>query len=144
MAHSFIYPGLHYLMFLAFKKAGDLPTEPDHVCRPFPARRIFTYHGLFRLPHRSAAVGQENCGRGRAASGDSLDVSLHERSKPHRNGLRSLCHAWFLFGLKSQDEGKLPQALLAGVFLGLAFVIRSQTILFAGGMGAWFSLRAGR
>jgi hypothetical protein len=135
-AHGVIYPGLHYLLFLGFKKAGAyLPDMIMYVVRFLHAAfsLITVYFGyrivLLRSDKKVAAE-----------AGLLLAILWVFPFMSVRNLIEMVCVPFvvmgFYFGLRSEDTGKSAMALLSGMLLGLACVFRFQTCLFAGGMGA--------
>jgi hypothetical protein len=141
MTHSIIYPGLHYLLFLAFKKGGlYLPDMIMYVVRLLHAALslLTVWFGyrivLLRADKKTAAE-----------AGLLLAILWVFPFMSVRNLVEMVCIPFAVMGfyaaLRAEDSGKAGSALFAGLLFGISFVIRSQTMLFAGGVSAVFLLR---
>ncbi len=137
-AHSIIYPGLHYLFFLCFKKMGVY--FPDMIM--YLVRLAHALFSLITVYFGYRIVLLRSNKKIAAEASLLLAILWVFPFMSVRNLIEMVCIPFavmgFYFGMRSEDTRKSSAALLAGVFLGLSFVFRYQTILFAGGMGAVF------
>jgi hypothetical protein len=137
-AHSIIYPGLHYLLFLGFKKIGLY--LPDLIM--YGVRSLHALFSLLTVYFGYRIVLLRSDKKTAASAGLLLAILWVFPFMSVRNLIEMVCIPFavmgFYFALRSEDTRKGAPALLAGVLFGFALVFRYQSILFAGGVGAVF------
>ena len=134
---SLFYPGLHYLFFAFLKVFGIT----DAVTKMYIVRLIhalfsmlIVYYG-FRITYRMS-------GSSKTASNAGWVLALLW-AMPFlsvRNLVEIVCIPFLMIGiwyiLLADDKKKsLLMFLISGLFMGLAFSVRFQTIIFIGGVG---------
>ena len=128
--HSLIYPGLHYLVMVLFKKLNLY--KPDFLMYVFrflhaALSMITVYYGyktvLFRYGKKLAAE-----------AGLLMAIFWIFPFMSVRNLIEMVCIPFIMLAayilVKYEDQKKLLQTFYAGLFLGLAFTFRYQTNLF--------------
>jgi Alg9-like mannosyltransferase family len=139
--HSLVYPGLHYLLLLGIKKLGlYVPELIMYIVRFLHAALslLTVYFGyklvLLRADKKIAAE-----------AGLLLAILWVFPFMSVRNLIEMVCIPFLMLGayfaITYEDSKKRPWALLVGVFLGMAFVFRYQTITFSAVMILIFVVR---
>ncbi|MGQ0828938.1 MAG: glycosyltransferase family 39 protein [Bacteroidota bacterium] len=133
--HSFFYPGLHYFLFLFFKSIGITNAQSQMY--------------LIRLLHALLSLVTVYCGYKITAK-----VAGEKQAKmvglllaffwmmpfmSVRNLVEFVCIAPLIYAtwiiIKHEDEKRISPYIWAGIFLGIAFSVRFQTLMFTGGVG---------
>ncbi len=128
--HSLVYPGLHYLVLILFKKLNLY--NPDFLMYIFrflhaALSMITVYYGykivLFRYGKKLAAE-----------AGLLMAILWIFPFMSVRNLIEMVCVPFTMIAaynmIKYEDQKKLLLPLLTGLFLGIAFTFRYQTNLF--------------
>lgn len=128
--HSLVYPGLHYLVLVLFKKLNLY--KPDFLMFIFrflhaALSMITVYYGykivLFRYGKRMASE-----------TGLLMAIFWIFPFMSVRNLIEMVCIPFIMLAayylVKYEGQKKLLQTFYAGLFLGLAFTFRYQTNLF--------------
>jgi hypothetical protein len=132
--HSFFYPGIHYVLFLFFKLIGfDDPQGKMYIVRGLHAlfSMLIVYSG-YKIAEKISGMKTARM------TGLLLSVFWFMPFLSVRNLVEVACipplmYATYLVILNhSANQWKL--ILLSGLMLAIAFSIRYQTILFAGGL----------
>jgi 4-amino-4-deoxy-L-arabinose transferase-like glycosyltransferase len=134
---SLFYPGLHYLLFLFLKVVGitDAATKM-YIVRFIHAifSMLVIYFG-FRISYRMS-------GSVKTASNAAWVIALLW-GMPFlsvRNLVEMVCIPFLMLGiwyilLADDHKKKMLMFLIAGIWMGIAFSIRFQTMIFIGGTG---------
>ena len=134
--HSFFYVGIHYLILLFLKSIGII----DPQTKMFVIRVL---HGVFSLItvyfgyKITLKLSDKNTAR---ITGLLLAVFWFMPFLSVRNLVEVVCIPILIYGIwiivKHSDNKKaIKYYLLSGIIIGLAFSVRFQTIIFAGGIG---------
>jgi hypothetical protein len=140
---SLFYPGLHYLLFVVLEFFGIMdPATKMYIVRFLHAMlsMLVVYFG-FRITWRMS-------GSLKTASDAGWLIALLW-GLPFlsvRNLVEMVCIPFMMLGiwyiLIAEDKRKpLLMFLISGIFMGLAFSIRYQTIIFIGGVGLYILIR---
>jgi hypothetical protein len=133
--HSFLYPGLHYILFLFLKFMGI----KDPQCMMYVVRGIHALASLvviycgFKITAKLSGIRQAR------SVGLLLAVFWFMPFLSVRNLVEVVCivpliyATWLIIKNKSDDSWR--NIAIAGVMLALAFSIRYQTALFSVGLG---------
>ncbi len=132
--HSFFYVGLHYLLFIAFKHTGISSPETQMLINRFlhAILSMVTVILGFRIVERYSNV------RLAGYAGLLLAALWFMPFLSVRNLVEVVATPLLLWGLWiliRKDHSSTLDWLWAGVIVGLAFSVRFQTIIFAGGIG---------
>ena len=134
--HSFFYPGIHFLLFSLFKwiHLNDPQTKMMIVRLIHAAWSMITVYFGYKI---TLKLGGEKAAR---SAGLLLAVMWFMPWTSVRNMVEVVCIPLLILAIwgivkKDQSKMKLIDYLLPGIYLGLAFNIRSQTALFSIGLG---------
>lgn len=132
--HSFFYPGIHYLLFLFFKFIGfESPQGKMVIVRALHAlaSMVVVYSGF--------KIAEKLSGKHAARmTGLLLSVFWFMPFLSVRNLVEFACvppimyASWLI--IRDDERFNWKSICIAGLMLAIAFSIRYQTILFAGGM----------
>ena len=132
--HSFFYPGLHYVLFLVLKFIGfNDPQGKMYIVRLLHSlcSLVIVYCG-YRITEKLAGKKQARM------AGLLLAIYWFMPFLSVRNLVEVVCiiplmaATWMV--VKEDGNKNLKNILLAGIFLGIAFSIRYQTMLFVAGL----------
>ena len=134
--HSFFYVGIHYLIFLFLKTIGLVdPQSKMYVIRFLHAvfSLVLVYFG-YKI---TLKLSDKNTAR---IAGLLLAVYWFMPFLSVRNLVEVVCIPILAYGLwiivdHWNDKKALKYFFLSGIIVGLAFSVRFQTLLFAGGIG---------
>src|SRR5690606_35636457 len=136
--HSFFYVGLHYLLVSGMKAIGLTdPKRPRVVVRLWHARWglavVTTGYAIgVRLPDQGIA----------SRTGLLLALFCWMPFLAVRNLVETACVPFLMLGawrlLREEEGPTLRDALIAGIWIGLAMNTRFQTLFFAAGPGLVF------
>ncbi len=133
--HSFFYVGLHYYLFLFLKVIGITAAQSQmFVIRLLHALlSLITIYSGYKITEKLAGLKQAKT-VGLLLSFYWLMPFLSVRNLVEFVSATPLIYASWLI-VKNEGAKKIGPYIWAGVLLGIAFSIRFQTILFAGGFG---------
>ena len=133
--HSFFYSGLHYFLFILLKAIGITAAQSQmYVIRLIHAllSLLIVLWG-YKITEKIASKHQAKM------VGILLALFWFAPFLSVRNLVECVCIVPLMYAtwvvIKNKDETKLSPYIIAGIFLGLAFSIRFQTIMFTGGFG---------
>jgi hypothetical protein len=134
--HNFFYPGLHFLLFYFFRiiHLEDPQVKMFIVRFLHAAWSLLTVYYGYKITKK---IGDERTAR---LAGLLLSVFWFMPWLSVRNLVEVVCIPFLVLAIwqivNNQDKkNQIPVYLLAGIFLGLAFNIRTQTAFFAIGLG---------
>lgn len=139
--HSFFYPGIHYLLFRLLESFGfNDPQGKMYFIRLLHAAfSLLTIYFGYKITRQ---LGNMKIAR-QAAFLMALLWFMPFLSV--RNMVEIVCIPFLLWGVwiivHAENKKSLLPYLISGIILGIAFSIRFQTILFAGGTGLALLLR---
>ncbi len=133
--HSFFYSGLHYFLFTFLKAIGmDNPQSKMYVVRFIHASLslLIIYFGY--------KISEKVAGKQEAKMvGILLGLFWFMPFMSVRNLVEFACITPLIYAtwivIKNENNQKSYPYIIAGIFLGVAFSIRFQTIMFTGGFG---------
>jgi len=133
--HSFFYSGIHYFLFLFFKLIGITGAQSQmYVIRLLHALlSLVTVYCGYKITAKVAGEKQAKM------VGLLLAFFWMMPFMSVRNLVEFVCIVPLMYAtwiiIKHEDEKRISPYIWAGVFLGIAFSIRFQTVMFAGGIG---------
>jgi hypothetical protein len=132
--HSIVYPGLHYLLLLGFKRIGF--HDPDFIM--YVVRFLHAAFSLVTVYFGYKCLSGRTDKNIAALAGLLLAVLWIFPFMSVRNLIEMVCIPFLtvavFYALKYEDSRTWISPLLAGIFCGLAFVFRYQVITFTAGM----------
>jgi len=134
--HSFFYVGIHYLILLFLKSIGIL----DPQTKMFVIRILHGAFSLITVYFGYKITIKLSDKKTAASTGLLLAVFWFMPFLSVRNLVEVVCIPILIYGIwiivKHLDNKKaIKYYLLSGIIVGLAFSVRFQTIIFAGGIG---------
>jgi hypothetical protein len=140
--HSFFYPGFHFILFSFFRfiHLEDPQTKMFFVRLLHATWSLITVYYGYKISRR---IGDEKSAR---LAGLLLAVFWFMPWISVRNLVEVACIPFLVLAIwqilsKRDKPNQIPVYLLAGIFLGLAFNIRTQTALFSVGLGVAILIR---
>lgn len=134
--HSFFYVGIHYLILFFLKSVGmsDPQTKMFIIRLLHGAFSLITVYFGYKI---TLKLSDKNTARN---TGLLLAVFWFMPFLSVRNLVEVVCIPFLVYGLwiiikHRESSNALKYYMLSGVIVGLAFSVRFQTIIFAGGIG---------